>query len=306
MKPGKPILYATLAGRRHIFGLPGNPLSAMTGFYEFALPALLRMSGLPPDRCRPALRLPLARRSPQRAAASASCSRASSGTKPGRAWSRWILEAPPTSPPAAAPTESSPSPRTSPPWARATWSNSGRGGRCHDREKPQSRNCSLLRGSAATALLRFGHGPLPAPLRPLHAARRRGEIAARGHPDVRGNPPLRPRREGAVRPLQSPRHRRRAARPRGDRPPGARCSRAREFRTWSSRPTARRWPGRPHDLRRAGLRRINVSLPSLDEKTYAELTRGGALGADSPRHRRGAGGGPRAREAEYRGSPRLE
>ena len=32
------------------------------------------------------------------------------------------------------------------------------------------------------------------------------------------------------------------------------------------------------DLRRAGLHRINVSLPSLDEKTYAELTRGGALG----------------------------
>jgi len=36
--------------------------------------------------------------------------------------------------------------------------------------------------------------------------------------------------------------------------------------------------GKAHDLRRAGLRRINVSLPSLDEKTYAELTRGGALG----------------------------
>ena len=31
-------------------------------------------------------------------------------------------------------------------------------------------------------------------------------------------------------------------------------------------------------LRRAGLQRINVSLPSLDEKTYSELTRGGALG----------------------------
>jgi molybdopterin molybdotransferase len=59
MKPGKPILYATLPRRRHLFGLPGNPLSALTGFYEFALPAMLRMSGLSPDRCRPALRLPL-------------------------------------------------------------------------------------------------------------------------------------------------------------------------------------------------------------------------------------------------------
>ncbi len=36
--------------------------------------------------------------------------------------------------------------------------------------------------------------------------------------------------------------------------------------------------GKANDLRRAGLRRINISLPSLDEKTYAELTRGGALG----------------------------
>jgi cyclic pyranopterin phosphate synthase len=33
-----------------------------------------------------------------------------------------------------------------------------------------------------------------------------------------------------------------------------------------------------NELRRAGLHRINVSLPSLDEKTYGELTRGGALG----------------------------
>ena len=35
--------------------------------------------------------------------------------------------------------------------------------------------------------------------------------------------------------------------------------------------------GKANALRRAGLRRINVSLPSLDEKTYAALTRGGAL-----------------------------
>ncbi len=35
--------------------------------------------------------------------------------------------------------------------------------------------------------------------------------------------------------------------------------------------------GKAAALRRAGLRRINISLPSLDEKTYATLTRGGAL-----------------------------
>ncbi len=61
MKPGKPILYATLPGNRHIFGLPGNPLSAMTGFYEFVLPALRRMSGVPVKECRPTMRLPLSR-----------------------------------------------------------------------------------------------------------------------------------------------------------------------------------------------------------------------------------------------------
>jgi len=61
MKPGKPLLYATLSGNRHIFGLPGNPLSAMTGFHEFVLPALRRMSGMPVKKCRPSMRLPLDR-----------------------------------------------------------------------------------------------------------------------------------------------------------------------------------------------------------------------------------------------------
>jgi len=62
MKPGKPMLYATLPRNRHVFGLPGNPLSAMTGFYEFMLPALRRLSGAAAECCRPALHLPLARR----------------------------------------------------------------------------------------------------------------------------------------------------------------------------------------------------------------------------------------------------
>jgi molybdopterin molybdotransferase len=60
MKPGKPTLYATLPGNRHIFGLPGNPLSAMTAFHEFALPALRRLSGVPREGCRPFLRVPAA------------------------------------------------------------------------------------------------------------------------------------------------------------------------------------------------------------------------------------------------------
>jgi molybdopterin molybdotransferase len=60
MKPGKPTLYATMGNNRHVFGLPGNPLSALTAFHEFALPALLRLAGAAPETCRPAWRLPLA------------------------------------------------------------------------------------------------------------------------------------------------------------------------------------------------------------------------------------------------------
>jgi molybdopterin molybdotransferase len=61
MRPGKPTLYATLPGNRHVFGLPGNPLSAMAGFHEFVLPALRRMSGVPEKECRPAMHLRLGR-----------------------------------------------------------------------------------------------------------------------------------------------------------------------------------------------------------------------------------------------------
>ncbi|MHA1575507.1 MAG: molybdopterin molybdotransferase MoeA [Alphaproteobacteria bacterium] len=45
MKPGKPFLYATLGDNKQIFGLPGNPLSVLTGFYELVLPGLCKMSG---------------------------------------------------------------------------------------------------------------------------------------------------------------------------------------------------------------------------------------------------------------------
>ena len=61
MKPGRPQLYATVSGNRHIFGLPGNPLSVLTGYHELVLPALRRMSGVPAGSCRPCIRLPLAR-----------------------------------------------------------------------------------------------------------------------------------------------------------------------------------------------------------------------------------------------------
>jgi molybdopterin molybdotransferase len=44
MRPGKPIAFGTL-GSRPVFGLPGNPVSAMVTFELFVRPALLAMQG---------------------------------------------------------------------------------------------------------------------------------------------------------------------------------------------------------------------------------------------------------------------
>jgi molybdopterin molybdotransferase len=60
MRPGRPSLYATAPCGRHIFGLPGNPLSALTAFHEFALPAIRRLAGCPQEDCRPEWPVPLA------------------------------------------------------------------------------------------------------------------------------------------------------------------------------------------------------------------------------------------------------
>ncbi|MDF1563856.1 MAG: molybdopterin molybdotransferase MoeA [Deltaproteobacteria bacterium] len=44
-KPGKPILFGRLDGRP-VFGLPGNPVSALVGFYLLVRPLLRRLRGL--------------------------------------------------------------------------------------------------------------------------------------------------------------------------------------------------------------------------------------------------------------------
>jgi molybdopterin molybdotransferase len=54
MRPGKPITFGS-AGRRLIFGLPGNPVSAMVTFELFVRPALLALAGLR-DVARPRVR----------------------------------------------------------------------------------------------------------------------------------------------------------------------------------------------------------------------------------------------------------
>jgi molybdopterin molybdotransferase len=42
IRPGKPFVFGTLNGK-FLFGLPGNPVSALVTFYLFVMPALLRM-----------------------------------------------------------------------------------------------------------------------------------------------------------------------------------------------------------------------------------------------------------------------
>jgi molybdopterin molybdotransferase len=45
MRPGKPITFGSLKGGRPVFGLPGNPVSAMVTFELFVRPMLLAMQG---------------------------------------------------------------------------------------------------------------------------------------------------------------------------------------------------------------------------------------------------------------------
>jgi molybdopterin molybdotransferase len=45
MKPGFPLLFGRFEAGPLVFGLPGNPVSAMVTFEQFVRPALLRMQG---------------------------------------------------------------------------------------------------------------------------------------------------------------------------------------------------------------------------------------------------------------------
>lgn len=45
VKPGRPILFGSGAGGKHVFGLPGNPNSVLVSFKEFVLPLLRRLAG---------------------------------------------------------------------------------------------------------------------------------------------------------------------------------------------------------------------------------------------------------------------
>jgi len=50
MKPGKPLTFATILVEdrtKIVFGLPGNPVSSMTTFLLFCIPAIRKFSGSP-------------------------------------------------------------------------------------------------------------------------------------------------------------------------------------------------------------------------------------------------------------------
>jgi molybdopterin molybdotransferase len=47
IRPGKPVLFATLPNGSFYFGLPGNPISAAIGFTFFVMPLLRALQGLP-------------------------------------------------------------------------------------------------------------------------------------------------------------------------------------------------------------------------------------------------------------------
>jgi len=64
MKPGKPLAFGTIAGIPAV-GLPGNPVSTMTAFYQFVRPALLKMQGarrVLPEKVRARLLAPVKNR----------------------------------------------------------------------------------------------------------------------------------------------------------------------------------------------------------------------------------------------------
>ncbi len=43
-KPGKPLFFGR-KGNKYVFALPGNPASALTGYYQYVLPALRKLAG---------------------------------------------------------------------------------------------------------------------------------------------------------------------------------------------------------------------------------------------------------------------
>ncbi|HTL52497.1 MAG TPA: molybdopterin-binding protein, partial [Planctomycetota bacterium] len=61
IKPGKPLWFGLSKKGQQVFGLPGNPVSTLTTFHEFVLPALRALMGQSAEAARPqGMYLPLA------------------------------------------------------------------------------------------------------------------------------------------------------------------------------------------------------------------------------------------------------
>jgi molybdopterin molybdotransferase len=67
VKPGKPVSFG-VRGRTLVFGLPGNPVSALVGFHLFVRPAVLALQGMsePLPRFAPGVLGRAVRRNPER------------------------------------------------------------------------------------------------------------------------------------------------------------------------------------------------------------------------------------------------
>lgn len=56
IKPGKPVYFGTFdegGGKKLVFGLPGNPVSALVTLHLFVRPAVRKMMGMAPERVKP-------------------------------------------------------------------------------------------------------------------------------------------------------------------------------------------------------------------------------------------------------------
>ena len=105
MKPGKPLNFAT-AGETLIFGLPGNPVSALVSFELFIRPALAILAGRR-QTDRPRVRVTLAHETAPDATGSSTSGRPSAVDRDGRLARR---ARPAARPPRAWPRSSAPTP----------------------------------------------------------------------------------------------------------------------------------------------------------------------------------------------------
>ena len=123
LKPGKPTWFG-VRGRTLVFGLPGNPVSAMVTFHLFARPALRALAGADPEetRARARLRVPVKRHGAASRRSDAACTPATTGGR----WSRPRNRARTSSPRWSAPLRSRSSQRAtarSRPVSGWTWSS---------------------------------------------------------------------------------------------------------------------------------------------------------------------------------------